>query len=190
MTNEDCIEWPGSRLAEGYGYFRTPQKDGSKGILAHRFIYEVIHGPIPDDLVVRHTCDNPPCVNPEHLLLGTQANNVQDMMDRGRWGAFGKFEVPLQTHCLRGHEFTDENTYLSPKGSRICKECTRIRSREYYQRKNPGSRKKSDTHCPQGHELTEDNLYRAPSRPGVRICLTCKNLANAAQRAKRKQRKS
>ena len=50
----------------------------------NRFVYEQHHGKIPEGMVVRHTCDNPACINLDHLTLGTQADNVQDMVDRGR----------------------------------------------------------------------------------------------------------
>jgi len=71
-----CWEWNGRRRATGYGVF-----DG-KG--AHRFSYTVHVGPIPDGLHVLHRCDNPPCVNPDHLWLGTQADNMRDMREKGR----------------------------------------------------------------------------------------------------------
>lgn len=54
------------------------------GRAAHRVAYERWVGPIPDGHVVRHRCDNPPCINPEHLITGTQGQNIQDMIDRGR----------------------------------------------------------------------------------------------------------
>jgi len=59
-----------------------------KGIGAHRIAYERWVGPIPAGHVVRHQCDNPPCINPAHLITGTPSQNVQDMIDRGRHRGF------------------------------------------------------------------------------------------------------
>ena len=51
----------------------------------HRYSYTLFKGDIPEDLVIRHTCDNPACINPDHLILGTQKDNVQDMLERNRF---------------------------------------------------------------------------------------------------------
>lgn len=71
-----CIHSELSPNGNGYGV--------SKGLYAHRVAYEVAFGKIPEGLVVRHKCDNRICINPEHLELGTQADNVRDMRERGR----------------------------------------------------------------------------------------------------------
>lgn len=68
-----CWPWLGRLNRDGYGEER-----------AHRRAYGYANGPIPRDAVVRHTCDNPPCCNPRHLLTGTQADNVADRVARGR----------------------------------------------------------------------------------------------------------
>jgi hypothetical protein len=78
-----CIEWGGVKNTYGYGTLRKGPK-GAGWLLAHRVSYELAYGPIPDGLGVLHRCDNPPCVNVEHLFLGTQADNVADMVAKGR----------------------------------------------------------------------------------------------------------
>lgn len=77
----DCWVWQGNRVRGLYGHF----SEGSSTFKAHRWIYECLHGAIPDGQVVRHHCDNPGCVNPEHLALGTPSQNVMDAVTRGRW---------------------------------------------------------------------------------------------------------
>lgn len=75
-----CHLWTAGCFTPGYGAFMI---DG-RNLHAHRWAYAHFVGPIPDGLVVRHKCDNPPCVNLAHLLVGTQAENSADMHARGR----------------------------------------------------------------------------------------------------------
>lgn len=76
-----CWEWSGARYHHGYGAIRF----GGQTRQAHRVAWERVNGPIPKGLIVRHfICDNPPCVNPEHLLLGTQGDNIRDRYRRAR----------------------------------------------------------------------------------------------------------
>lgn len=77
---DDC--WPFDGATNGYGYGRLTV-DG-KPQAAHRLAYELEHGEIPAGLFVLHRCDNPPCCNPAHLYLGTHADNMRDMDERGR----------------------------------------------------------------------------------------------------------
>lgn len=84
-ARSDCWEWLGSKNDEGYGRVRWP--DGSRKspvVGAHRVAFEIARGGIPSGMLIRHTCDNPTCVNPEHLLIGTKADNASDMVLRGR----------------------------------------------------------------------------------------------------------
>jgi len=75
---DGCWEWTGSR--DRYGLFRV----GKKIKKAHRSAWEMENGPIPDGLFVLHRCDNPPCVRPDHLFLGTQTDNMQDAATKQR----------------------------------------------------------------------------------------------------------
>lgn len=74
----DCWEWTGPRHQQGYGLV------GHRSRKAHRVSYELANGPIPDGMLVRHLCHNPPCVRPDHLTLGTQKDNMADMYAAGR----------------------------------------------------------------------------------------------------------
>ena len=77
---EHCWFWRASRLKGGYGIIGI----SGKNRLAHRVSYELHHGPIPEGMLVLHSCDNPSCVNPAHLHLGTQADNMREKAERGR----------------------------------------------------------------------------------------------------------
>jgi HNH endonuclease len=79
----DCWEWQHATNNIGYGMFRWAS---GKMRTAHRASYEIHKGPIPTGLSVCHTCDNPKCVNPEHLWAGTLKDNAQDMVAKGRCG--------------------------------------------------------------------------------------------------------
>jgi len=83
-----CVPWKGQIGSGGYGRMVINRR----GVLAHRIAYCIHHGVSLEsikDMVVRHKCDNPPCVNPEHLEIGTSIDNVMDMIERNR-GACGE----------------------------------------------------------------------------------------------------
>lgn len=90
--NLGCWEWIGYRLPKGYGAMylaARPRLPGGRKrypavASAHRFSWELHNGPIPAGLHVLHKCDNPPCVRPDHLWLGTNGDNVRDMVAKGR----------------------------------------------------------------------------------------------------------
>lgn len=78
---DECWEWRLARTSLGYGDLQW----GEHTVYAHRVAWELTNGPIPDRMCICHHCDNPPCCNPAHLFLGTQRDNVQDSITKGRF---------------------------------------------------------------------------------------------------------
>jgi len=80
---DECWEWKGSKTKTGYGRINNGTHSGSP-LRAHRVSWEIHNGPIPEGKYVLHRCDNPGCVNPRHLWIGSQADNIRDMDRKGR----------------------------------------------------------------------------------------------------------
>lgn len=110
--NSGCLLWTG-RLSHGYGVMEIQCRRQR----THRVSYELAYGPIPSGLSVLHRCDTPACINPDHLFLGTIADNNHDMMAKGRHGTAAK------PTCKHGHPLT---AYPSGK-QRYCKTCNHLR---------------------------------------------------------------
>ena len=123
-----CWGWSAGHFPTGYGKISSPF-DPQAHLPAHRMVYELLIGPVADDLVIDHLCRNRGCVNPAHMEPVTERENIL----RG--------EAPSavnarKTHCLNGHEFSPENIYPSKDGSRKCRICSRARAaRRYAERK-------------------------------------------------------
>lgn len=111
---DECWPWVGYRVKAGYGSLMVR----GKAIRAHRFAWEVANAsPIPPGMFVCHRCDNPPCVNPKHLFLGTDADNVADRVAKGR-----SINGPMRrTKCPNGHPYDATDS----RGFRTCRACIR-----------------------------------------------------------------
>jgi hypothetical protein len=123
VVNNDtgCWEWTACRVKTGYGRVGW----GGQTRFAHRVAYTALVGEFDERCVVLHLCDNPPCVNPGHLKLGSQSDNMRDMYEKGRnWQS-------AKTDCMRGHRLEEPNLVLSgvARGKRNCLSCTRALSR-------------------------------------------------------------
>lgn len=108
----DCVPWTGRLNTDGYGTL------GSH--LAHRRLWEDVHGPVPDGLELDHRCGRRDCVNLDHLEAVTHAENVA----RGNAGR----PQAERTHCPRGHPYSGDNLLVS-SGSRLCRACRREQER-------------------------------------------------------------
>lgn len=137
VTASGCWEWRGQKSEKGYGVFNA-HRLGYVYARAHRAMWEMRNGLIPDGLVIRHRCDNPPCVNPDHLDVGTVAQNQADMVERGRSVAYatGRYDGV----CVNGrHDVTQPGALREVRKSGSthmqCVECDQDRKRKYEDKK-------------------------------------------------------
>ena len=107
ITDEDCWEWIAAKDKDGYGQFNLILEDGRKTMVkAHRFVWEQYKGPIPEGLHILHSCDCPPCVNPSHLRLGTNQDNMDEMDAKGRRRHYSKLS-PADILFIRAVQYYD-----------------------------------------------------------------------------------
>lgn len=126
-----CWIWTGATVRGGYGFFW----DGKRNGVAHRYSYRLKYGPIPKGKIACHKCDNPKCVNPDHLFIGTYQDNELDKYAKGRDNNILAQRMAAKTHCKHGHPFDEENTvyWVQPNGKtrRRCRTCRRMEKVRY-----------------------------------------------------------
>jgi Putative ATPase subunit of terminase (gpP-like) len=179
--NSGCLLWFGSTDKKGYGQLRLTT--GLK--FASHIALELVGRPVPRGKCALHSCDNPGCVNADHLFVDTQIANIQDMHKKGRanlcglsFGRYSKID-PLKKHQAKrlfddGYSATEIGRLIG-----MSKEGVHGWMKEWGHIARPQNQR---THCPQGHPYDGDNLYIAPR--GDRMCRTCMK----ARRVNRKSR--
>lgn len=113
---ESCWNWISSLNSRGYGVFYYNKTVS----LSHRVSWKLKNGEIPEKLFVCHHCDNPKCINPSHLFLGTQVDNMKDCSRKGR------LKNQKKVYCKRGHSLSGDNLFKSDvirRKRRRCKTC-------------------------------------------------------------------
>jgi hypothetical protein len=165
MDDRGCWEWTAG-TKNGYGHigFWDKERKLTKTVKAHRISWEIHNGPIPKlsgvhGGVIRHKCDNRSCVNPKHLLLGTQNDNVRDQVERGR------LITPIKSaYCNKGH-FKEGKIY--------CRECVNNAQRQrlgYNERVSM----REQILCKRGHERkTHTVSYLKPNGKTRYVCKAC-----------------
>ena len=129
---DNCWEWIPSKKNRKHGAFK--KKSSRKPVMAHRYSYELHYGDFDKSLFVCHKCDNPPCVRPDHLFLGTILDNNRDSLIKGRKAIYNLCKRNIiKTHCPKGHEYNEENTIIRYRKrfgkigrTRECRMCYKI----------------------------------------------------------------
>jgi len=125
-----CWLWTGAKMHKGYGQIFV---NGSSKKATHISL-ELDGRPRPSKKSwALHSCDTPECVNPRHLRWGSASENTREAFARGRMGGNGR---ESWTHCINGHEFTEENTKRAHRGERICRICEVSRGLSSRQRRS------------------------------------------------------
>lgn len=126
-----CRDYMGYRDPDGYGQRHGPARRRFGTSLVHRQVWIMANGPAPAGSVVMHSCDNPACFRLDHLVLGTQDDNMKDMAAKGR----ANRPSETRSHCKHGHEFNEENTYFYSRDGlprRGCRACRRAAAMKRY----------------------------------------------------------
>lgn len=195
---DECWPWKGSRRGFGHGQIGGAGGRGTSPVGAHRVSWEIHYGPVPIGLCVCHRCDNPPCVNPSHLFLGTHADNVADKVAKGRGRAASRPGAGNPNAKLTESDVAEIRRRLltGEPGTAIARDFGISSTHVYWIRdgKTRGGapltitaewpRRAPSTHCRRGHEMTEANTIRRKRDGGGRQCRACVIAAAAVRRAR------
>jgi len=125
ISDNGCWEWTGCRNRRGYGVISVNRKL----VRAHRLLYQLCVDVPAGKKHIHHLCGNPACVKPHHLVAVSPEDHASQLTTTSRG-----YINARSTHCVNGHPFNEENTFVSQNRGRVCKECRRRRAYEFYWR--------------------------------------------------------
>ena len=129
VKNQDCFELSNYKAQKRYRYFSF----NGKPMSAHRIMFYCYYGFDPDKFTVCHKCDNPSCINPEHLFLGNTRSNILDCVKKGRH----RNQNTGKVFCKNGHDLTvKENVKIEKHGLRRCRPCRREYHKKWRKKKH------------------------------------------------------
>lgn len=134
----ECWLWKGARGGKGYGIFTLTIDGKQKWVSAHRFAYETWYGKLPAHLLVCHRCDTPLCVNPKHLWLGTNQENILDAQRKGRLSSGPEYRTCKNGHTTHRSEWVGKTTTRKSGKQQVyfhCGICNRAACRTYWRNK-------------------------------------------------------
>lgn len=176
----DCWEWTAHRV-KSYGMFSHKRNGQNKKTQTHRYIWEKLNGPVPEGLEVCHLCNNPPCVRPDHLEVGTRSHNQRYSVTHGN------HKESRKTHCKHGHPYDNENTIhkISKRTgfvTRDCRACHKRWKKERLERKRKekGTEPKKLNHCRKGHDfgIYGEKWFVKKDGRRYRTCVECMRIRN------------
>lgn len=141
--NTGCWLWSGGYCKGGYGAFSVRKGDRWGQVKASHVSLALDGRPLPSHLIACHSCDFPPCVNPDHLFSGTYKDNNIDCVQKKRRGKRPQLVAPpiktwlgvYREICCRGHLVTGDNVYLTPGGYDECRACRILRKEAFDQKR-------------------------------------------------------
>jgi hypothetical protein len=162
-----CWLWTGWKNWAGYGRISNGKH---VNLTVSRAAWIAYRGPIPAGVFVCHRCDVPACFNPDHLFLGHSADNMRDMVQKGR-SAGPSAENRQKTHCHKGHPLDGANLKIEgARGARRCMQCRLDAKAGQVRRPSIADINRIKTHCKRGHLFVDPNIYYYR---GARKCKTC-----------------
>ncbi len=123
-----CWIWMGATSSRGYGQIKV----GRQVLAVHRAVAEATYGEIGAGLMALHHCDVKRCCRPDHLYVGSARQNIGDAIARGRFPFAAQALQRAKTTCVHGHPFDEDNTLLTSRGTRHCRQCATAKGRRRY----------------------------------------------------------